>query len=74
MPPADWAGLKVGSLALAAEEGKPTIFYGVTIVAERGDDLFELRWLDDGDGELPLIVRRREHLGLFPPALAGTLA
>ncbi|WP_375460039.1 hypothetical protein [uncultured Enterovirga sp.] len=73
-PPADWAGLKVGSLALAAEEGKPAIWYAATIVADRGDDLFELRWLDDGDGELPLIVRRREHLGLFPPALAGALA
>ena len=72
-PPADWAGVKVGSLALAAEEGKPRVWYAATVVAERGDDLFELRWLDDGDGELPLIVRRREHLGLFPPALAGAL-
>ncbi len=73
-PPADWAGLTVGSVALAAEEGKPAIWYAATVVAERGDDLFELRWLEDGDGELPLIVRRREHLGLFPPALAGALA
>lgn len=73
-PPADWAGVKVGSLALAAEEGKLRVWYVATVVAERGDDLFELRWLDDGDGELPLIVRRREHLGLFPPALAGALA
>ena len=72
-PPADWGGLKMGSLALAAEEGKPAVWYAATVVAERGDDLFELRWLDDGDGELPLIVRRREHLGLFPPALAGAL-
>ncbi len=73
-PPVDWAGIKVGSLALAAEEGKPAIWYVATVVAERGDDLFELRWYEDGDGELPLIVRRREHLGLFPPALAGALA
>lgn len=43
-------------------------------VAERGEDLFELRWYEDGGGELPLIVRRREYLGLFPPALAGALA
>lgn len=73
-PPADWAGLTVGSLALAAEEGKPEIWYVATVVADRGEDLFELRWLEDGDGTLPLIVRRREHLGLFPPALAGEVA
>ena len=73
-PPADWASIEVGSLVLAAEEGKPAIWYAATVVAERGDDLFELRWLDDGDGELPLIVRRREHLGLLPPAIAGALA
>lgn len=74
MPPADWAGITLGSLVLAAEEGKPAIWYVATVVAERGDDLFELRWLDDGDGELPLIVRRREHLGLFPPAVLEALA
>ncbi len=73
-PPADWGSLTVGSLALAAEEGKPAVWYVATVVAERGDDLFELRWFEDSDGELPLIVRRREHLGLFPPALAGVLA
>jgi hypothetical protein len=72
-PPADWDQIKVGSLVLAAEEGKPAIWYVATIVTDRGEDLFELRWLDDGDGELPLIVRRREHLGLFPPAVAGAL-
>lgn len=70
-PPADWSGVKVGSLALAAEEGKPAVWSAATVVAERGDDLFELRWLDDRDGELPLIVRRREHLGLFPPPAAA---
>lgn len=72
-PATDWASIKVGSLALAAEEGKPSVWYVVTVVTERGPDLFELRWFDDGDGELPFIVRRREHLGLFPPAVIGAL-
>lgn len=72
-PPADWAGLTVGSLALAAEEGAPANWYVATVVADRGDDLFELRWYEDGGEDLPVIVRRREHLGLFPPALAGAL-
>lgn len=71
-PATDWASVKVGSLVLAAEEGSPTIWYVATLVAERGDDLFELRWFD-WPAE-PLIVRRREHLGLFPLALAGALA
>lgn len=73
-PPADWAGIQVGSLVLAAEEGKPAVWYVATVVADRGEDLFELRWLEDDDGEVPLFVRRREHLGLFPPALVSALA
>lgn len=74
MPPADWPGIGRGSLVLAAEEGVTRIWYAATVVADRGEDVFELRWLDDDDGALPPIVRRREHLGLFPPALTGALS
>ena len=72
-PATDWAGIKVGSLALAAEEGLPAVWYAVTVLAERGPDLFELRWVDDGGEDLPPVIRRREHLGLFPPAVIGLL-
>lgn len=72
-PPPDWAGITVGSLVLAAEEGKTAVWYVATVVADRGEDLFELQWWEDDDGQVPLFVRRREHIGLFPAALAGVL-
>lgn len=68
---ADWPGIKTGSLVLAAEEGYPTYWYVATVIAERGHDLFELRWWED-DGTT--VVRRREHLGLFPAAAVEALA
>lgn len=73
MPAADWPAITVGCLALAAEEGKPQYWYPAIVTGDRGEDLLELRWLEDEDGELPLIVRRREHLGLYPPGLIEAL-
>jgi hypothetical protein len=70
-PAADWTGIKAGSLVLAAEESAPGIWYVATVVTERGDGLFELRWYDWPNE--PLAVRRRAHLGLFPPAVLGGL-
>lgn len=71
-PPTDWASIAMRSLVLAAEEADAGVWYVATVVAQRGDDLFELQWRDWPDE--PVVVRRREHLGLIPPALAGALA
>jgi hypothetical protein len=46
----------------AAGEG----WFEAAVVAKRDDDLFELRWVGWPDD--PLIVRRRDSLGLLPPA------
>ncbi len=64
-PPADWGSIEAGHTVLAADEGEPTWWYVANVVSQRGPDLFELRWNDWP--ELPLIVRRREHLALLPP-------
>ncbi|MBM0204562.1 hypothetical protein JNW90_16810 [Micromonospora sp. STR1s_5] len=72
VPASDWSSISNGSLVLAAEEHNPGIWYVATVVSQRGEDLLELQWFDWPDE--PLAVRRREHLGLFPAALAEALA
>lgn len=66
-PPADWDGITVGSVVLASE-GPMEGWFEAVAVELRGDDLFVLRWRDWPDE--PQIVRRRDHLGLLPLALA----
>ena len=71
-PPNEWSALSEGSLVLAADDDNPHAWYVAILKGERGEALVELQWFHWPDE--PLVVRRREHLGLFPVALAGTLA
>jgi len=43
-------------------------WFEALVVGAVTDDLLELRWRDYDE---PNIVRRREHLALLPPAVAG---
>lgn len=69
--PATWDEIITGSLVLAST-GPAEGWFEAVVVAERGTDLFELRWRDWPDE--PLIVRRREHLALLHPDFVEVVA
>ena len=62
------ARLAVGAVVLACE-GEEEGWWEAVVAAEKGDDLLVLRWRDWPD--LPVFVRRRDHLASLPPGLAG---
>lgn len=63
--PSDWGAIGPDCLVLATNGGDGEGWFEAAIVAQRDDDLFELRWV--GWPNDPLIVRRRDSLALLPP-------
>lgn len=63
--PTDWGTITPGCLVLATSGIKADGWFECGVVSQRDEDLFELRWIDWPDE--PLIVRRRDNLGLLPP-------
>ncbi|WP_298961791.1 hypothetical protein [uncultured Methylobacterium sp.] len=66
--PEHWSGIVVGSLVLM-REGEGHGWYEAVVVESKAQNLFVLRWRDWP--ELPTLVRRRQHLALLHPSMAG---
>jgi hypothetical protein len=66
--PEHWSGIVVGSLVLM-REGEGHGWYEAVVVESKAQNLFVLRWRDWPD--LPTLVRRRQHLALLHPSMAG---
>ncbi|MCJ2138096.1 hypothetical protein MKK69_29290, partial [Methylobacterium sp. J-026] len=66
--PRSWAGVVVGSLVLISE-GEQDGWYEAEVIEAKAGGIFSLRWRDWPD--LPLLVRRREHMALLHPNTAA---
>lgn len=69
--PRSWAGVTVGSLVLISE-GEQDGWYEAEVVEAKAGGIYILRWRDWPD--LPLLVRRREHMALLHPNTAAAAA
>jgi hypothetical protein len=67
--PGDWGAIGPDCLVLATTGNTGEGWFEAAVVAQRDDDLFELRWV--GWPDEPLIVRRRDSLALLPPRPVG---
>jgi len=65
--PKDWGSIKVGSMVLASE-GRGEGWYESVVLEAKGNDVFELIWLD-WPAE-PAFVRHRTRLALLHPRIA----
>jgi hypothetical protein len=61
--PRSWDNLRTGSLVLVSEDEQS--WWAAVVVETKPDDLFVVRWRDWP--QEPVLVRRREHLGLLHP-------
>ncbi|MCJ2135111.1 hypothetical protein MKK69_13760 [Methylobacterium sp. J-026] len=66
--PRSWVGVVVGSLVLITE-GEQDGWYEAEVIEAKAGGIFSLRWRDWPD--LPLLVRRREHMALLHPNTAA---
>ncbi|MGB3025814.1 hypothetical protein [Paradevosia shaoguanensis] len=64
--PKDWASIKLGSMVLASE-GRGEGWYESVVIEVKGNDVFELKWLDWP--EEPAFVRHRTRLALLHPGI-----
>jgi hypothetical protein len=69
--PRSWASVGVGSLVLISE-GEQDGWYEAEVVEAKTGGIYTLRWRDWPD--LPLLVRRREHMALLHPNTAAVQA
>lgn len=69
--PRSWAGVAVGSLVLISE-GDQDGWYEAEVIEAKAGGIYTLRWRDWPD--LPLLVRRREHMALLHPNTAAVEA
>jgi hypothetical protein len=69
--PRNWAGVAVGSLVLISE-GAGDGWYEAEVIEAKAGGIYTLRWRDWPD--LPLLVRRREHMALLHPNTAAVEA
>ncbi|MCJ2024058.1 hypothetical protein [Methylobacterium sp. J-067] len=69
--PRSWASVGVGSLVLISE-GEQDGWYEAEVVEAKTGGIYTLRWRDWPD--LPLLVRRREHMALLHPNTAAAEA
>ena len=60
--PRSWVGVAIGSLVLITE-GEQDGWYEAEVVEAKAGGIYTLRWRDWPD--LPLLVRRREHMALL---------
>ncbi|MCJ2093612.1 hypothetical protein MKK67_14105 [Methylobacterium sp. J-072] len=65
--PRSWAGVAIGSLVLISE-GEQDGWYEAEVIEAKTGGIYTLRWRDWPD--LPLLVRRREHMALLHPNTA----
>ncbi|MCJ2055665.1 hypothetical protein MKL09_03745 [Methylobacterium sp. J-048] len=66
--PRSWAGVATGSLVLISE-GEQDGWYEAEVIEAKTGGIYTLRWRDWPD--LPLLVRRREHMALLHPNTAA---
>ncbi|WP_050732067.1 hypothetical protein [Methylobacterium sp. ARG-1] len=66
--PRSWAGVAIGSLVLISE-GEQDGWYEAEVIEAKAGGIYTLRWRDWPD--LPLLVRRREHMALLHPNTAA---
>lgn len=69
--PRNWAAVAVGSLVLISE-GEGDGWYEAEVIEAKAGGIYTLRWRDWPD--LPLLVRRREHMALLHPNTAAVEA
>lgn len=69
--PRSWSGVAIGSLVLITE-GDQDGWYEAEVIAAKTGRIYTLRWRDWPD--LPLLVRRREHMALLHPNTAAVEA
>ncbi len=69
--PRNWAGVAIGSLVLISE-GEGDGWYEAEVIEAKAGGIYTLRWRDWPD--LPLLVRRREHMALLHPNTAAAEA
>ncbi len=69
--PRNWAGVAIGSLVLISE-GEGDGWYEAEVIEAKAGGIYALRWRDWPD--LPLLVRRREHMALLHPNTAAAEA
>ena len=69
--PRNWAGVAIGSLVLISE-GEGDGWYEAEVIDAKAGGIYTLRWRDWPD--LPLLVRRREHMALLHPNTAAVEA
>ena len=69
--PRSWVGVAIGSLVLITE-GEQDGWYEAEVIEAKAGGIYTLRWRDWPD--LPLLVRRREHMALLHPNTAAVEA
>ncbi|MDF2598983.1 MAG: hypothetical protein K0Q54_1806 [Methylobacterium brachiatum] len=69
--PRSWVGVAIGSLVLITE-GDQDGWYEAEVIEAKTGGIYTLRWRDWPD--LPLLVRRREHMALLHPNTAAVEA
>ena len=69
--PRSWASVAIGSLVLISE-GEQDGWYEAEVIEAKAGGIYTLRWRDWPD--LPLLVRRREHMALLYPNTAAVEA
>ncbi|MCJ2121880.1 hypothetical protein [Methylobacterium sp. J-077] len=69
--PRSWNGVAIGSLVLISE-GEQDGWYEAEVIEAKAGGIYTLRWRDWPD--LPLLVRRREHMALLHPNTAAVEA